>query len=53
MNSHSTADRESDIESLAHETNLPVATVHEIYDVERTKLDQVAKIKTYVAVLTR
>lgn len=50
---YSPADRESDIETLAHEANLPVAAVHEIYDVEHAKLDRVAKIKTYVPVLTR
>lgn len=43
----------SDIESLARETDMPVATVHEIYQVEHAKLDRVAKIKTYVPVLIR
>jgi hypothetical protein len=53
MNSHNPTDQESDIETLAHETNLPVATVHKIYDVEHAKLDRVARIKTYIPILTR
>jgi len=44
---------DSDIESLARETDMPVATVHEMYQVEHAKLDRVAKIKTYVPVLIR
>jgi len=47
------APQESDIESLARETNMPVATVQEMYQIEHAKLDQVAKIKTYVPVLIR
>jgi hypothetical protein len=44
---------ESDIETLAREMDMPVATVHEIYKIEHAKLDQIAKIKTYVPVLVR
>jgi hypothetical protein len=46
-------DSESDIESLARESDMPVATVQEIYKIEHAKLDQMAKIKTYVPVLIR
>jgi hypothetical protein len=46
-------DLESDIESLARETDMPIATVQEIYKIERAKLDQAAKIKAYVPVLIR
>jgi hypothetical protein len=52
MNTQS-PDRKSDIETLADETGMPVATVHEIYEIEHAKLDRVAKIKTYVPVLIR
>ena len=53
INSQNLADRESDIETLARETDMPVETVHKIYEIEHAKLDQVAKIKTYVPVLIR
>jgi hypothetical protein len=53
MNSQSPVDRKSDIETLADETGMPIATVHEIYEIEHAKLDRVAKIKTYVPVLIR
>jgi hypothetical protein len=43
--------RESEIELLARETDTPVEIVHEIYNAEHAKLDQVARIKTYVSVL--
>jgi hypothetical protein len=46
-------DLESDIESLARETDMPIATVQEIYKIEHAELDQVAKIKSYVPVLIR
>jgi len=46
-------ERESDIETLAREANLPVAAVDEIYRIEHAKLDREAKIKTYVPVLIR
>jgi hypothetical protein len=46
-------DLESDIELLARETDMPIETVHEIYSIEHAKLEQVARIKTYVPVLIR
>jgi hypothetical protein len=42
---------ESEIETLARETDTPVEIVQEIYTSEHAKLDQVARIKTYVPVL--
>jgi hypothetical protein len=45
------ASPESEIELLARETDTPVEIVHEIYTIERAKLDQAARIKTYVPVL--
>ncbi len=45
------ADGKSDIETLARETDTPVATVQEIYKAEHAKLDRVARIKTFVPVL--
>jgi hypothetical protein len=47
------AHAESDIETLARETDTPVAIVREIYQIEHAKLDRLAKIKTYVPVLIR
>jgi hypothetical protein len=44
---------ESDIELFARETDMPIETVHEIYNIEHAKLEQVARIKTYVPVLIR
>jgi len=46
-------DLESDIESLARETDMPIATVQEIYKIEHAELDQAAKIKSCVPVLIR
>ncbi|MGO9930633.1 MAG: DUF3562 domain-containing protein [Steroidobacteraceae bacterium] len=46
-------ERESDIEALARETRTPVELVHEIYRTEHAKLDETAKIKTFVPVLLR
>jgi hypothetical protein len=43
--------RESEIESLARETDTPIDTVREIYRVERDKLERSARIKTFVFVL--
>jgi hypothetical protein len=51
MDSHNPTDAESDIETLARETDTPVATVQEIYRTEHAKLDRVARIKTFVPVL--
>jgi hypothetical protein len=45
------ASLESEIELLARETDTPVEIVHAIYNVEHAKLDQTARIKTYVPVL--
>jgi hypothetical protein len=45
------ASLESEIELLARETDTPVEIVHAIYNVERAKLDQTARIKTFVPVL--
>jgi hypothetical protein len=44
-------DAEAEIESLARETDMPVELVQEIYASERAKLEQTARIKTYVPVL--
>jgi hypothetical protein len=43
--------QESEIETLARQTDTPVETVHRIYNLERARLDQAARIKTYVPVL--
>ena len=53
MSSNIPADRYSEIETLARETNTPVATVREIYTTEHAKLARVAKIKTFIPVLIR
>jgi hypothetical protein len=45
------ANLESEIELLARETDTPVEIVHAIYNVEHAKLEQTARIKTYVPVL--
>jgi Protein of unknown function (DUF3562) len=45
------ANLESEIELLARETGTPVEIVHAIYNVEHAKLEQTARIKTYVPVL--
>lgn len=42
---------ESEIELLARETDTPVEIVHKIYTTEHAKLEQAARIKTYVPVL--
>jgi uncharacterized protein DUF3562 len=52
-NSQDLSSRESDIERLARETDTPVDIVHELYTIEHAKLDRVARIKTYVPLLTR
>ena len=43
---------ESEMESLARETDVPVEIVNEIYHRERAKIERTARIKTYVPVLT-
>jgi hypothetical protein len=45
------ANADAEIESLARETDMPVELVHEIYNAERAKLEETARIKTYVPVL--
>jgi hypothetical protein len=51
MDSHNPTDPDVDIETLARETDTPVATVQEIYKAEHAKLDREARIKIYVPVL--
>jgi len=53
INPQDLARRESEIELLARETDMPVENVHAIYNIEYAKLEQVARIKTYVPVLIR
>lgn len=43
---------DSEIERLARETQMPRELVARIYSSERAKLEQTARIKTYVPVLT-
>ena len=45
------ANVDAEIESLARETDMPLELVQEIYTSERAKLEQTARIKTYVPVL--
>jgi hypothetical protein len=52
-NSQDISGRESDIESLARETDTPVDIVHQLYTIEQAKFDRVARIKTYVPLLIR
>ncbi len=53
INPQDLARRESEIELLAREIDMPVENVHAIYNIEYAKLEQVARIKTYVPVLIR
>jgi hypothetical protein len=53
MNPHDLAGRKSEIEQLARETRMPLELVDEIYNIEHAKLDRIARIKTFVPVLTR
>jgi len=50
-NPHEPTNQESEIEMLARQTDMPVETVHKIYNLERARLDQAARIKIYVPVL--
>jgi hypothetical protein len=52
MDSNFQDDTASEIEILARETDSPVKLVETIYAAERAKLEQSARIKTYVPVLT-
>ena len=45
-------DADAEIAMLARETDMPFELVQEIYVSERAKLEQTARIKTYVPVLT-
>ena len=49
--SHDLDSLESEIELLAHETDTPIEIVRAIYSAEHAKLDQNARIKTYVSLL--
>jgi hypothetical protein len=51
LHPRSTAATEPEIEVLARETGVPVDTVQEIYRVELDKLENSARIKTFVSVL--
>jgi Protein of unknown function (DUF3562) len=51
LTSRSTDARESEIETLARETDTPVDTVQEIYRAEHDKLERSARIKTFISVL--
>jgi len=46
-------DLESDIESLARETDMPIATVQEIYKIEHAELGMDRNTQSYVPVLIR
>ena len=49
--SRSTDARESEIETLARETDTPIDTVQEIYRAEHDRLERSARIKTFISVL--
>jgi Protein of unknown function (DUF3562) len=49
--SHDLGSLESEIEVLARATDTPIEIVRGIYNAEHAKLDQNARIKTYVPVL--
>lgn len=51
LNTSSTSAREPEFEILARETETPLDTVREIYQVEREKLERSARVKTYIPVL--
>ena len=51
MNPQDLASRQHAIELLARATDMPLELVHEVYNIEHAKLDQTARIKTYVPVL--
>jgi hypothetical protein len=44
-------DAAAEIESLARETDMPIELVQDVYTSERAKLEQTARIKTYVPLL--
>lgn len=49
--SRSSIAKDSEIETLARDTDTPVDVVQEIYRVEREKLERSARVKTFVSVL--
>ena len=51
LTSRSADARESEIETLARETDTPVDTVQEIYRAEHDRLERSARIKTFISVL--
>lgn len=51
QSANSPANADAEIENLARETDTPVELVQDIYISERAKLEQTARIKTYVPVL--
>ena len=51
MNPQDLNSRQEQIEQLARATDMPLDLVHEVYNIEHAKLDQTARIKTYVPVL--
>jgi hypothetical protein len=48
---NSLANADAEIKDLARETDTPVEVVQDMYISERAKLEQTARIKTYVPVL--
>ena len=52
MSDSADSSAESEMESLARETDMPVEIVNEVYRRERAKIERTARIKTYVPVLT-
>jgi len=51
QSANSLANADAEIKNLARETDTPVELVQDIYISERAKLEQTARIKTYVPVL--
>jgi hypothetical protein len=51
QSANSPANADAEIKNLARETDKPVELVQDIYISERAKLEQTARIKTYVSVL--
>ena len=40
------------VEALSRETNVPIERVQEVYYIERAKLEEVARIKTFLPIFT-
>jgi hypothetical protein len=49
---NSAGNQSATIEALARETDMPVAIVKEIYVTQHRQLEQEARVKTYLPVLT-